>query len=492
MGLRQISACLKLAGRETRMIFLPDLHELLYIPRPHPQDYPPYVLDQVCELCADLDLVGISVMSNFVGRARALTESLHDRLSVPVIWGGIHATVKPEECLAWADFVCVGEGEEAMVELVDRMATGRDYRRIPNIWLKDDTGQIIANPVRPLNRSLDDLPLPDYQLEDQYILHQDKVVPLDPALLAHYMYNPFAGQPRVAYMTCMTRGCPYECTYCCADALVRIYPDWRRIRRRSPEHVIREINAARELIPYLEAVRFLDDSFLAVSGAEIKRFSEMYREQVGLPFFILATPSSVTEEKLSYLVQAGLRDVEIGIQTGSRRTRVLFDRPENNRQVLAAAQCLDRFRNWIPHPCYDVISDNPYESDADRLETLRLLYQLPRSSEFYLFSLTFYPGTELYRRAKADRLIHNDEQDVYSKNFLQLDPSYYNFVLWCFHRKLPRPLLWPAIQPLALKVFGSKIVKWVFRVLWRLIISVRTWQARRAYFRHLSRLLSSK
>ena len=74
IGLRAISAHLKQAGLESRMIFLPDMDEWLSAPRPHRQDYPPETLDQICELCADVDLVGIGVMSNFVGR-RAQPES---------------------------------------------------------------------------------------------------------------------------------------------------------------------------------------------------------------------------------------------------------------------------------------------------------------------------------------------------------------------------------------------------------------------------------
>jgi pyruvate-formate lyase-activating enzyme len=488
MGLRLISAGLKTANFDTRMIFLPDPDELLHIPQPYSQGYPPAVLDQVCHLCSDVDLVGISVMSNYVGRARALTQVIHDRLSIPVVWGGIHPTVRPAECLAWADIVCVGEGEEASVELVSRMATGQGYTQIPNIWLKEGAGKVIANPVRPLNRSLDDLPLPDYELSQQYILHQGQVVPLTRELLACCLLNAFAGDSRVAYMTCATRGCPYACTYCCNNALAQLYPDWRRVRRRSPEHIIAEINAARKLIPALEAVMFVDSTFLAVSTDGIRRFSRVYKEQVGLPFFIMATPESVTEEKLRYLVEAGLQDVEMGIEAGSRHVQAIFGRPADNARIMAAAHHLNQVRASIPRPRYDLISDNSYETDVDRLETLRLLYRLPRPYLLYVFSLTFYPGTELHRQAQTDGLIQDDEQSIYQKNFVQLEPTYYNFVLWCLHRNLPRWLLWVLIQPLALRALGATDLKWVFRILWKAITAWRIRHARRVRLQWESRL----
>lgn len=490
LGLRQVSACLRAAGFETTMIFLPDREEWLSTPGPHPQTYSASVLEQVCDLCSGLDLVGIGVMTNFVGRARALTGAIQERLSIPVIWGGIHPTVEPAESLAYADYVCVGEGEGAVVDLADRMACDQPTSDIPNIWTKDEKGNLIANPVRSLNRSLEDLPLPEYELERHHILHEGQVIPLTSALLAHYMLGSFAGQPRVAYTTYMTRGCPRECTYCCSSALAGLYPGWHRLRRRSPERVVAEINAARRLIPALQVVMFLDDTFLAANMEELQAFSEIYREHVGLPFFILCTPQSVTEEKIGCLVKAGLQDVEIGLQTGSRRIQTLFGRPGKNEDVLAAARCLHRFEQWIPHPRFDIISDNPYETEADQLETLRLLYQLPGRFLLYIFSLAFYPGTALYRKAKEDGLIEDEEQDIYCHNILQANPTYYNLVLWCIHRHLPRWLLWLLIQPLALRVFNTRILSWLINSIWTGINSLRR---RRALFwrqQQISRIAS--
>ncbi len=140
VGLRLISACLRQAGWPTRLVFLPDLEEWLCLPAPHRTGYPPALLDAVCELCADADLVGISVMTNFVLRARSLTQAVHERLGLPVVWGGIHPTVRPAECLEWADLVCVGEGEEATVELVSHLAQGVKATGVANIWARAMVG----------------------------------------------------------------------------------------------------------------------------------------------------------------------------------------------------------------------------------------------------------------------------------------------------------------------------------------------------------------
>lgn len=476
-GLRQISACLKAAGHETRMIFLIDAEEMFYMPRPHPQAYPSMVIDQVCELCSGVDLVGISLMSNFVGRARSLTEAIHRRVAVPVIWGGIHPTVRPAECLQWADMACIGEGEEAMVELANRMSSGQDYRSVQNIWLKDRT-----NPVRALNTNLDALPFPDYDLSHQYLQKGDRLVALTPPLLAEYAtIHYYSDRPRISYMTHLTRGCPYECAYCCNNAFAQIYPDSRRIRHRSPERVIAEIEFARQVIPDLQGIVFSDEALLATRTEELQRFSELYQQRVGLPFITSTTPETITEEKLQPLVEAGLHGVMVGIQTGSPRIRKLYGRPEDDRLIITAAQRLNRFQKWIPTPRYDVITDNPYDTASDKLATLRLAYQLPRPHYIQYFSLTFFPGTDLYRRAKADGFIQDDERDIYQKNYNQMAPTYYNFVLLCFHYNLPRWILWLLIQPLVFRVCESAGMSFFVHGIWKIIARLRESRTRRKH-----------
>ncbi|HNB54213.1 MAG TPA: radical SAM protein, partial [Anaerolineales bacterium] len=442
IGLRYISACLRDAGWQTRMIFLPDPDEVFYKVKTPPQNYASTLLDQVVELCRGLDLVGITVMSNYFGRARALTKAIHQNLGIPVIWGGIHPTVRPEESLEWADYVCVGEGEEAMIDLVRALETGADTTNIPNIWTRSPSGEVIANPSRAIYPNLDDLPLPDYDLNEHFILFEERVVPITPALLSYHLKHNFARETKLAYMISTTRGCPYRCTFCCDTALADMFPKWRQLRRRSPEKIIGEINTIRNLIPNLEAVMFIDSTFLAVRNEFLEVFSQMYREQVGLPFFIQTTPGTVKEDKIKPLVEAGLVDVGMGMQTGSTRIRHMYERFETNEQILEAGQLLQKYKAHIPYPTYDLISDNPYETDEDKLETLKLLYELPRPHAIHFFSLTFYPGTKMYEMALKDGLIRDHEQDIYAKSYVSLAPTYYNFVLWCLHRNWPRWILW--------------------------------------------------
>lgn len=484
IGLRSISSSLRRAGYATRMIFLPDPDELHYKAKAPPQQYGDSVLRQVIDLCFGVDLVGITVMSNYVGRARSLTDAVHTQLGIPVVWGGIHPTVRPEESLRWADYVCVGEGEAAIVELMAALEAGHSPHQVANIWWRDPLGQVHINPSRPIDPNLDELALPDYELDHQFVLHEGKTEPLTSSLLASYLVHNFARQTRLAYMLSATRGCPFRCTYCCDNALSKMFAGWSKLRRRSPQNLLAEIRAIRVVLPQLEAVMFIDSTFLAVPNTWLEEFAEIYRREVALPFYISTTPGSIKERNLQLLVDAGLTDVAMGLQSGSARMRAYYHRYETNEQILAAGRLLQKYQKAIPHPSYDIISDNPYENDEDKMATLQLLYQLPRPHLLHFFSLTFYPGTDMYDQAKVDGLIGDDEREVYAKSYIKLEPTYYHFVLWCLHRNLPHWALWPLLQPISLKLFSISVFSDLFAVLYHLIVTMRGLDAEFRHIRH--------
>ena len=120
-GLRCLSSFIKSKGYECEMIFLPDYKALLSYDPQFGRPYEQSLMDDVVQACSDSDVVGIGVMSNFFDHAVQLSKNLRKNLAAPVIWGGIHPTVAPDESLNYCDMVCVGEGEYAMLNLLRPM-----------------------------------------------------------------------------------------------------------------------------------------------------------------------------------------------------------------------------------------------------------------------------------------------------------------------------------------------------------------------------------
>ena len=118
-GVRALSAYLKQHGKDVRLIFLPGGVEKFKYRTGYRYEYEKSILEQVVDLCRGSELVGISFMSNYLDRAMQLCKEIKNAMEVPLIVGGIHPTVLPSECLKFADIVCIGEGEEAILELVN-------------------------------------------------------------------------------------------------------------------------------------------------------------------------------------------------------------------------------------------------------------------------------------------------------------------------------------------------------------------------------------
>ena len=400
-GLRSISACLKRERHDVKLIFLPKKFMM---------DYEEETLNELALLAKGSDLIGISLMTNYFNNVVKLTQRLRQTTDAPVIWGGIHATIRPEECLNFADMVCIGEGEETVMELARKMQNGENYRDTKGIWLKGEEG-IIKNELRPLIQDPDSLPYQDYDYGAHYILRDKHIYKIDERLLGTYLKGDYLAHP--------TRGCPFGCTYCCNNTINKIFSDQKTlVRKRSMDSIINELAGIKNKLPFINHITFDDDAFFFYSEEDIREFSEKYKQRICLPLEIRgANPATLTRRKLSLLIDSGLTDIRLGIQTGSERTKRMYKRFQSNQRVEECVQMINEFRDKIKLPRYDIILNNPWERDEDLAETLLFFAKFPKPYLLNMFSLVLYPGTELYDKAVKDGIISDDLNEVYRKNY---------------------------------------------------------------------------
>lgn len=467
-GLRTIAAHLKRNGHRVRMVFLPDPCGDEFAPGR--RRYAPEVLDALVPLCADSGLVGVTLMTNYFDAAREITARLRGAVPAPVIWGGVHPTIRPEECLALADLVCVGEGEDALLELVGRLEAGTSYRDVPNLWLRQD-GALIRNPPRPLSRDLDVYPMPDYSGEDHHVLHAGRLQPLTDALLRTLLERGTVSAylRKVGYQTMTGRGCPHQCTYCINDTIKGLYGAAGYLRWRSTAHVMAELEWVRAHMPYVGYIWISDDAFFARPLASLQDFCAAYRERIGLPFSCLASPLTLTREKMQLLVDAGLIYVQMGVQTGSPRIQELFNRKAmNNERMLEAMRVIHSFRDRLFPPSYDFILDVPYETDVDKVASLQLVARIPKPFRLQPFALVLYPGTRLHAMACADGLVRDEYGEVYSKSYTMREPSYLNLLFTLAKGgRMPAALLRLLVSRPTLALFNNRWMHRFFRGLYR-------------------------
>jgi len=431
-GIRTISACLKKDGHDVDLIFLQksgniETERKWMEENKKTKQFADKTMDDLVELTKESDLVGITLMSNNWDDATQITKKIKENYNIPVAWGGIHPTIRPDECLDHADMVCIGEGEESFSELARKMEMGQHYHDTKGMGFKVN-GKKINNGHRALPgtknaecTSLDQLPFQDYDYKTQYMMQGDDIVKMNLEVITQSRLLEF-------YQTQPTRGCPFGCTYCVNNTYLEMYPHQKPIRMRSVDNIIKELQEAKRNLPFVKVMLFEDDAFFIMPLEIIREFGKKYKELIKMPLAITgAAPSTLTREKLAILVDAGLICIRMGIETAAKKTKKFYKRPASNIQVLKAGRMLGEY-SYYTKIFYNVILDNPWDTDEDLVETLMFMSKLPTPYQLWLTSLTFYPATGVYTRAIKDGLItgKDDVNDIYRKHILDVKKTYLN------------------------------------------------------------------
>jgi radical SAM superfamily enzyme YgiQ (UPF0313 family) len=270
------------------------------------------------------------------------------------------------------------------------------------------------------------------------------------------------------------------------------------------DNKIKELKAAVELMPQLLTISIADDSFLTQSLEDVRDFAAKYKREIGLPFKTLSTPSAVSISKLEALVEAGMHSIAVGIQSTSPHIMDLYHRRDSVDELLAVsariAQVAQEKKKFIS-PRYDFILDNPWETAEDVEANIRFCMKLKRPYFLARFSLTFYPGTELYEKARAEGIITDDLNQVYRRSQLLPNFNYYNGVFKALCSNAPNMvvsfLLWKPVRRLSparvpyMIASVSQIGK-LFKGFWGFLIR-RDWKMIRFYLlERFSRLRREK
>ena len=473
LGLRYVSAYLKRHGHNVRMIFMSSKRDTA---KP---DFSPALLDAFIDQVREADLIGMSLMTNTFVRAGLLTEAIRKAgLKTPIVWGGTHPTVAPDESIEVADMVCVGEGERPMLELVETLEAGKDPSGVESFIVRNGTS-VIRNPIAPLETDLDALPFPDYELETHWIAHKNELVPARPELLRGALHR---------YRIETTRGCPYTCSFCNNAVQMRIAKGKGKwVRLRSNDNVIAELEQMRRRFATIEAVNVIDDLFFVRSEAQMEDFARAYVERVNLPLELDAFPNTITREKIRALSRLPISLISMGIQSGSPDTlQNIYNRPTSIETISEGIRILSEARIKAE---YHYLVDNPFESDASRIETLRFAATHHRGPAILrIFPLQFYPGAPLYDRARAEGIIGQRHESAYhymyaGKKYLKRAAYleiWLRVVLALRGKGVPRPL----VHGLVSLVIRPR-VRWALDRRWFAPLSYRLWRIGRVIWKNL-------
>lgn len=250
------------------------------------------------------DIIAYSVMSADLNLIRKTDEVIkkwfkEKNLRIIRIMGGPHPTYFPKVLdELQLDAICIGEGDNAIIQVLDKIDRNEEIRNIPNILTRNYS---IEDMPKELIQDLDELPFLDREI--------------------YYEAAPLF--KKLKFRGVMTsRGCPYSCSYCYNHSLKKIFKGCGKIvRRRSVDNVIEEIKYIQKKFQPVEMIRFQDDTFAHLIDDWLLDFLKRYKKEINLPFYCLMRSNVFSEEMAKLLSTHGCISIGMAVESGVESIR---------------------------------------------------------------------------------------------------------------------------------------------------------------------------
>jgi radical SAM superfamily enzyme YgiQ (UPF0313 family) len=389
IGIMSLSSVLKRAG-----------HDCVMFDQANPDTPNEVIIDEIQR--RQPALVGLSFLSTTsYPYAKILARQIRAvNPKVKLAFGGVFATLSAPlvklQCPE-VDFVCRGDGEQLILDLLDRLDDPHDVSGLT--WAKN--GQVVNNPNRAMERHLDQWPFPD---RESLPLDFVESMPLDvPAVLSMKRFTTMQ----------TSRGCPWPCVFC--DIPIFNEGKWRS---RSPQHVVDEFKYLQEL--GYGSVYFVDDHFL-LQPKRIEAICKGVNDNgITIEWGCEGRVDSVAQHLFPAMAKAHCRTIMFGIESGSQKILDRLKKEQTLAEVETAVMNAKQAGIEIVHGFFTV--GNPDETVEDMKATFDFASRLPLDT-FGFNRLCVYRGTPLWQEYVKRELV--SERDDWYKYFKcsAIDPT---------------------------------------------------------------------
>jgi radical SAM superfamily enzyme YgiQ (UPF0313 family) len=318
------------------------------------------------------DFVGVSVMTGIQTKHSAeLSKQIKALKSdLPIVWGGIHPSLLPEQCLGenYVDYVVIGEGEITITEFANQLKGSRNFSVIDGLGYKKED-KIIFNKEREFIKNLDDYRL-DFSLID----------------INKYLFKLRDSKKAIAYKS--SRGCSFNCAFCYNKIFNK-----NKWRTWSIDSVVEDINFLKKEYG-VDAIKFYDDNFFI----DRQRALEIL-EKIDIPAHTEVRIDMITDDLAKRMKELKVSELLIGIESGSNRMLQLINKGYTVDKIREGVKILAKYNLYTT---YSTIVGLPTETEEEFNKTLDLMswvHQMHPRAGFTLGAYLPYPGSLMYKFA---------------------------------------------------------------------------------------------
>ncbi len=326
--------------------------------------------------------LGISVLTGPMirGALRASEIARQVSASLPVIFGGWHPSLVSAQTMAdpRVDLIIRGQGERTLLELAERLASGQSLAGVRGVTRREDACGCVHEPERPVE-SLNRLPAPAYHLAD---------------------YDSYAAQCGVRKLSYATSvGCPYACHYCTDQVFYK-----RRFNAYPAERVGSELPELVERYR-IEEVALLDSNFPVDVHRAVAIAQRLLQANVKFRWTFQASTDflcRMSEDEVRMMALSGLTHMGFGTESASQEVLALMNK--KHQRIDEMYETARKAELAGIHVTYNLIFGYPGETEADRVETLRIMNDIARRYWNVSFSpniFTPYPGIPIWPQLRA-------------------------------------------------------------------------------------------
>ena len=370
--------------------------EVVLLDESRQPDYPAVLAEKADRIL----LAGVSSMTGHpIQGGIAFSKKVREICRAPIVWGGWHPTLLPEQTLQepYVDYVVVGQGERPLRQLAERLRDGQDVSDIPGLGFKR-AGAVLVNPAGPVTNS-DAFPPINWSLFD----------------LRQYVYELPPSKRCIGYFA--SHGCPLNCAYC---SVVVSYQ--RRWFHKSVERIIEDLRILKERAD-IDGVSFDDDNFFVNIQFCRELAQAMIDAKLNLRWKCSAHArlftEGLTDDDVALFEQSGCFRIYVGAESGDQQVLDILDKRSKVEHTYRFVEMLK------PHgiiPRLSTMVCLPVDPGRDFDLTLAMIGRaklIDRRLQVSVWFYTPYPRTELLERATRSGFVPPQRLEGWAKHTLR-------------------------------------------------------------------------